>query len=197
VSRPRKLLLTLLLTGAAGTCAGAATHSAFSDTTASGESSFSAGSVSLSDNDAGAALVSLPAAAQPGDSSTGCIKVTYGGSLPASVRLYATVSGGLAAHLTLTVTRGDDGSPSFPSCSGFVPDAADYGYGPNGVVYQGALSGFPSSYASGIVDPTPGSAETWTPSESHSYRYAISLNDDPAAQGLSSSATFRWDARNQ
>jgi hypothetical protein len=78
-----------------------------------------------------------------------------------------------------------------------VPDTADYGYGPNGVVYEGALSSFPSSYAGGIVDPTPASAETWTPSESHSYRYAISLNDDPAAQGLSSSATFRWEARNQ
>jgi hypothetical protein len=102
------------------------------------------------------------------------------------------VSGGLADHLTLTVTRGDQAAPSFPSCSGFSADSGNYGYGPSGVLYQGKLSGLPATWASGIADP----AASWTDGSARTYRYKVTVDDTPAAQGQSASATFYWEARN-
>jgi hypothetical protein len=193
MTRVRKLILSALVIGAGGLAAGAGTFSAFSATTGNPGNGFSAGTVTLGDDDAGAALVSLPANARPGDSSTRCIRVSYSGSLPAQVRMYASVSGGLAAHLTLTVTRGTQASPSFPSCTGFTADTADYGYGANGILYQGKVSGLPASYATAITDP----AASWTNGNARSYRYVVTVDNTPAAQGLTASATFNWEARNQ
>jgi hypothetical protein len=193
MTRARKLILSALVLGAGGLAAGAGTFSAFSATTGNPGNGFSAGTVTLGDDDAGAALVSLPANARPGDSSTRCIRVSYSGSLPAQVKLYASVSGGLADHLTLTVTRGTQATPSFPSCTGFAADSADYGYGPNGILYQGKVSGLPATYAGGIADP----AASWTNGDAHSYRYVVTVDNTPAAQGLTASATFNWEARNQ
>jgi hypothetical protein len=110
--------------------------------------------------------------------------------------LYATVSGALAPYLTLTVTRGTDSAPSFSSCANFTADATDYIGQGAGVVYQGSLSGYPTDYASGIVDPKPATPETWTTGEAHSYRFNISLDNNLAAQGLSATAAFTWEARN-
>ena len=173
-----------------------ATYAAFSTTSVSSANSYTAGSVTLADNDGGARMLSLTAAT-PGSSATGCIAVTYNGSLNATVRLYGAVTGSLAPYLMLTVTRGADPAPSFGSCTTFVPDLTNYLGSGAGVVYSGLLSAFPSSYAAGIVDPTSGTPETWTTAEAHSYKFVISLNNDSAAQGLSSTATFAWEARNQ
>ena len=190
-----KVLLTLVVVGVVGaTLRG--TYSAFSSTTSSSGNAFSAGSVVLGDNDANAALLSL-SNAKPGSSSTGCITVTYTGSLAATVRLYASVTGSLAQYLTLTVTRGTDSAPSFNSCTNFAADSTNYiGSGP-GVVYSGLLSAFPTTYAGGLVDPTSGSPASWATSEAHSYKFVVSLNDNNAAQGLSSNASFTWEAQNQ
>jgi camelysin-like metallo-endopeptidase len=193
MSRTRRIILSALVLGAGGIAAGAGTFAAFSATTANSGNGFAAGTVALGDDDAGAALVSLPANARPGDSSTRCIRVSYSGSLPAQVRMYASVSGGLADHLTLTVTRGTQASPSFPACTGFTADSGNYGYGANGIVYQGKVSGLPAGYASAIVDP----AASWTGGDARSYRYAVTVDNTPAAQGLTASATFHWEARNQ
>lgn len=191
-----KLLAASVAVGLVGIIAGATTWAAFVGTTSNPSNSIASGTVAISDNDSGGAMLSL-SSAQPGSSSTGCVKVTYAGSLGAGVRLYATVSGALAPYLTLTVTRGTESSPSFPSCSSFTADSRDYGNGP-GVVYSGLLSGYPTSYGTGIVDPdnSTGSPETWTASEVRSYKFAISLNNNGAAQGLSASATFIWEAQN-
>jgi camelysin-like metallo-endopeptidase len=197
MTRRRKLLGTLLLVTAVGAVAGPATYSAFSSTTSNGGNVFTAGTVNLSDNDGGSTSLLSLANAKPGDSDTGCIRVSYDGTLAASVRLYANTSGALAQYLTLTVTRGTDSNPSFDSCANFTPDSTDYIGQGNGVVYSGSLSAFPATYASGLVDPEPGSPESWTNPENHSYRFVISLNDTNAAQGLNGSATFTWEARNQ
>jgi hypothetical protein len=193
---PRKLLLTLLALTALAVTAGSATYAAFSGTTSSTGNAFSAGSVSLSDDDSDTALLSL-SGAKPGNSDTGCIRVTYTGSLDATVRIYATLAGALAPYLDVTVTRGTDPSPSFDSCAGFTADGTNYiGQGP-GVIYSGTLAAFPSNWAGGVVDPTSASPATWSTSTSRSYRISVSLQNDPAAQGLSGSASFTWEARNQ
>jgi predicted ribosomally synthesized peptide with SipW-like signal peptide len=185
-------LLTLVLLGAAI----AATIAAFNSTTENSGNSFSAGSVILSDNDADTAMLSL-SGAKPGDSDTSCIRVSYTGTLAATVRLYGTTSGtGLDQYLTLTVTRGTtSGSPTFDSCSAFTADATNYLGSGAGVIYTGTLQGFADSYAAGIVDPTSGSPESWTNGESHDYKFVVSLNDNNSAQGLNATQTFTWEAR--
>lgn len=191
----KRLLISALLVGVLGSAAAVATWSAFSATTDNAANSFAAGTVAISGNDAGSAMLSLTEAL-PGDSTARCMLITYTGSLDAGVRLYGAVAGTLAPALTLTVTRGTESSPSFSvGCETFTPDATNYlGFGP-GVVFAGALSSYPSSYDTGIVDPNAGGAETWTTSESHSYKFSISV--DPAAgTSLSATATFSWEARN-
>jgi predicted ribosomally synthesized peptide with SipW-like signal peptide len=193
--RASKALLALVGVGCVAAGAGTGTWSAFSSTTGGTGNTFAAGTVALSDNDAGSALLSL-SSAMPGASSTGCVHVTYGGTLDSGVRLYASVTGDLAPYLTLTVTRGTDSAPSFSSCASFTPDATNYiGAGP-GVVYSGPLSGYPTSYGAGLVDPTSGAPETWASSESHTYKLRIELGSDSAAEARSSTATFTWEARN-
>jgi hypothetical protein len=191
-----KLALSALVTGSVALAAGGLTYSAFSSTTSNNGNSLQVGSVHLSDNDLGSALVSLSGAV-PGDAASGCILITYGGTLNAQVRLYAAVSGALAPYLDVKIWRGIDASPSFPACTGFVADLTDYiGAGP-GVIYAGTLANLPSSFTSGIHDPaSTGGDETWTTSEQHSYKVTATLKNDPNAAGLSASADLIWEARN-
>jgi predicted ribosomally synthesized peptide with SipW-like signal peptide len=192
----RKILLTLLVLGAFAAVSGTATFSAFSSQTTSTANAFAAGTVQITDNDAAAAMLSL-ANAQPGASDTSCVLVTYSGSLSSTVSLYGSIAGALAPYLTLTITRGDDPTPGFDDCTGFAPDSTDYIGSGAGIVYQGALFAFPANYGAGIVDPIPASPETWTTGEAHTYRFAVTVVDDNAAQGQSASASFTWEARNQ
>jgi hypothetical protein len=197
MTRRRKILVTLLLTIVIGGVAGPATFSAFSTTTANNGNLFTAGTVYIDDNDGGSTALLGLANAKPGDSDTGCIRVNYTGTLDATVRVYANVSGSLPQYLNLTVTRGIDPVPSFDSCLTFVPDLLDYIGQGSGVIYSGTLSAFPGSYAAGLVDPIPASPETWSNPEAHSYKFTISLANNDAAQGLNGSASFIWEARNQ
>jgi hypothetical protein len=192
----RKILLTLLVLGVLGAVSAAATFSAFSSTTANSGNAFAAGTVLIADNDVGSAMLSL-ANAQPGATDTSCMLITYSGSLASTVRLYGSTAGALAPYLTLTITRGTDATPVFDDCTGFAADATNYIGSGAGVIYTGPLSGFPATYAGGIVDPIPGSPETWTASEARVYRFAVTLADDNAAQGQSATASFSWEARNQ
>jgi len=189
--RFRRVVLSGLVVGLVALVAGAGTYAAFSTTTGNVGNAFAAGTVRISDNDAGSSMLSLTGADQL-DSTSGCIAVTYSGTLDADVHLYGNVSGALAPYLTLTVTRGTDPAPSFSGCAGFTPDGADYiGAGP-GVIYQGNLSAYPATYGGGIVDP-----DTWSTSEQQVYRFTVTVQNDAAAEGLSSNASFTWEARNQ
>ena len=179
--------------------AGGATYAAFRATSANDGNRVEAGSVKLSDNGDGSALVSLTGAL-PGDTTSACIQVTYDGSLPATVRLHGTTSGGgLDQYLNLKVTRGtySPSAPAYKSCTNFQPDGTDYIGSGNGVVYNGTLQGLPDGYASGLVDPTGGAPETWTTGEVHVYRIDVTLQQNFAAQGKDAAQVFRWEARNQ
>jgi hypothetical protein len=128
---------------------------------------------------------------RPGVPANSCIKVIYSGSLSATVKLYSTVTGTLGPYVNLVVTRGTDSTPSFSGCSGFTADPTNYiGLG-SGVLYSGTLAGYPSAYASGLNDPNP----AWTSGSSSSYQFSVSIANNDAAQGLSASAGFTWEAR--
>ena len=185
----RRVLLTLLVVGIAGSVAGFGTYSAFTATSTNTGNAFASGSVAISDNDSNGSMLAL-SNAKPGDSSTGCIKATYTGTLAASVRLYGTITGTLAQYLTLTVTRGTNTS-AFSSCANFSADATDYIGSGAGVVYNGNLSAFPATWTAGVVDPT-----SWSQNDAHAYKFVVTLQDNNSAQGLTSTAGFTWEARN-
>ena len=192
MSRQRRILASLIVLASTAVAIGGVTFAAFMGTTTNAENSFQAGNVQIEDNDSGSAMFTVPSLA-PGDTRSRCIRITYGGSLAAGVRLYASSSGALAPLLNLVVTRGGDSAPSFPSCSGFSPDPTNYvGSGP-GVLYSGPLNSYPIGWGSGIVDPQA----IWATGEAHSYRFELTLSNDPAGQGRSAAAEFSWEARNQ
>ncbi len=157
-------------------------QAAFSGSTDNGANSFASGTVSLSDDDAAVAMFNV-SNLKPLDTGTKCITVTYNGSLAAAVKLYAANTGGLGTYLDLTVEQGTGGSSG--SCAGFVAGST---------LYNGTLAGLASSatnYGNGIAAFSPtGSGQNRT------YRFTYTVQDNNAAQGLSSSATFTWEAQN-
>lgn len=193
-----KLLASALAVVVLGLLAGAGTWSAFNDVSDNPGNSFAAGTVAISDDDAGAAMFDALADLRPGDSFSRCIVVTYDGSLPASVRLHGTTGGtGLDSYLSLQVTRGSKSS-AFSGCSDFAADSTTYLSGkPAGVVYDGTLAGYPDSTAGAVVDPVAGSPETWTSGELHAYRFDLTVQNDSAAAGKTATQVFRWEAQNE
>lgn len=185
--RPRHWLAVSVALAAVTTVG--VTYAAFTAVVSNAGNSISSGTVELADNDGGSAMLALTSAT-PGSSDTSCIRVNYTGSLSSTVRLYGAVTGALASHVLLTVTRGTDSAPSFDSCANFTADATDHiGAGP-GVIWTGLLSTFPTTWASGVVDPG-----TWSTSEAHSYRFVVSPVDRATAEGLSSTFAPSWEAR--
>lgn len=191
---PGRIGLTALVLLLVGAVTGVGTHAAFSGTTAN-TSTWASGTVRLSDDDQGAAAVSMTDG-KPGSLSERCVAVTFDGSLASAVRLYGSDSGtGLGTYLDLTITRGTGGS--FTDCSGFTPDGAIYAAA-QGVLYTGTLADFTatrSSWTTGLLDPTAASPESWTTGETHVYKISVRLRADNAAQGKTSQPTFTWQAR--
>jgi hypothetical protein len=191
-----KVLLTALCVGALGSLAAMGVFGAFSATTTNAGNTITAGTVTIADNDAGAAMYSI-ANAKPGESVSRCIKVTYTGSVDADVHIYTTSTiGSLGQYVDLTVTPGTQTTSTFPSCTGFTPDSG-------GAIYTGTLQNFGSakgSYANGVVDNPGTSATKWVASDSVVYQVTATLQSSApdVAQGLTTGAhTFTWEARNQ
>jgi len=179
--------------------AGSATYAAFRATGSNDGDRLEAGSVKIADNDSGGAMLSF-SGGYPGHTDTGCIEVTYTGSLAAAVRLYGTTTGtGLDQYLDLKVTRGtySPSNPGFDSCTNFSADATNYIGAGAGVVYNGTLQGYADDYAGGLVDPTSGSPETWTSGEKHAYKIQVTLQNNAGAAGKNATQDFTWEARNQ
>jgi predicted ribosomally synthesized peptide with SipW-like signal peptide len=196
-SKARRIVLSLLIVGVVGAIVGVGTLSAFSSSTSNSGNNFDAGTVYVTDNDAGSALYNVTNR-KPGDSVTSCIKVTYGGTLGADVHLYTgSTINAVGQYINLTIEKGTSaGNPAFPGCGTFTSEAT---------VYNGTLSGFAStrnSYANG-ASVYPGSQTVWNQNDTLVYRFTLSLQDDNNANGLGAGAmqsgahSFTWEARNQ
>lgn len=162
---------------------------ALSATTQNTGSQWTAGDVAISDDDSTSAMFAV-SNMKPGEPATKCIEVTYTGSLDAAVKLYgATTAGdGLETYLDLTVERGTPGN--FSGCGAFSSTET---------VYTGTLAGFLTSHtAFGGANPGAG---TWAPTggapdDDMTYKFTVTLQDNNAAQSLTTTTTFTWEAQN-
>jgi predicted ribosomally synthesized peptide with SipW-like signal peptide len=194
-SNRTKILRTLLVLGIVACIAGAGVFSAFSSSTDNPGNVVTAGTVLLEDNDGGSALYAMTAA-KPGESKTSCIKVTYKGSLPATVKLWTpSTIGELGPFVNLKIEAGTQTTSTFPSCTEFTPAASP-------TVYEGTLSAFATeknSYATGI-STFPSGTTKWETNNSVVYRVTATLSATApeSAQGKTTgSHILRWEAQNQ
>jgi hypothetical protein len=199
MSSKRKLLSTLLIVTVVLAIAGIGTFAAFFSETENNGNSFAAGTVYLSDNDAGAALYTV-SNQKPGVTTEKCIKVSYGGSLDANVELYTpdAIAAAVGNYVNLVITKGTQATPAFPTCTGFVADAG-------GAIFTNTLSNFAATYGaigSGLA-ANPGAATKWATNDSIVYRFQLTLADNNSANAgnaagyASGTHKFVWRATNQ
>jgi hypothetical protein len=147
--------------------------------------------VALADNDAGSAMWSVTNRI-PGDTVTTCIRLSYTGTLAADVKLYsASAVNTVDQYLNLSVDRGTmPGGTTFPNCTGFSSQST---------IYSGTVQGFKNSnnaYGNG-VGAYPGAQTQWNQNDTLVYRFTVTLQNNTGAQGLTSTTSFTWEARNQ
>jgi hypothetical protein len=150
--------------------------------------------VDLTDNDGTSAMFNATGL-MPGASQVRCIQVTYTGNIdPTAVRLYRSSAptsdvpaNNLAPYLNLTIESGSmPAATLFSGCSGFSPTATEY---------SGTLDGFSTTRTS-YADPAAVTA--WDPAgsgETRTFRFTISVQDVPAAEGKNTTFGFQWETR--
>lgn len=146
-----------------------------------------AAAVDLADNDSTTAMFANVVDLVPGTDVDRCIDVTYTGSVdPTAVRLYAPAlpTGALGQYLNLTIDIGNDTAAPFRDCTGFTSTAT---------LYTGTLAAFATAqtdYLTGLAtwDPTAGP-------DTRTFRFRLSVQDVPAAEGQNATFGFSWETR--
>jgi hypothetical protein len=146
-----------------------------------------AAAVDLTDNDSSTAMFANVTGLMPGTNVDRCIDVTYTGSVdPTAVLLYinAAPTGTLGPYLNLTIDIGADTADPYRTCTGFSSSST---------LYTGTLADFVTnrgSYATGL--------STWDPvgsPETRTFRFRLSVQNDPNAEGLTATFGFSWETR--
>jgi hypothetical protein len=166
---------------------------AFTSSTANTGNTLTSGSVGITNERTGSVVFSGVSGLIPGNTATKCVTVTYGGTVAASVKLYASAYSdtGLADDLHLTLEEGDGGT--YTSCTGFTRTSYLINDQALATVFNPSGTASRRDYASGL-------GGTWTPAANptvKTYRFTYSL---PPATGNSAQATnvavtFTWEAR--
>ena len=118
--------------------------------------------------------------------------MTYGGSLDADVKLYASsvTAGGQYVDLLIQSGTGTAGN-----CSDWVIDGSG-----TPTVYSGTLKAFADArtdYASGLADYKLAQTK-WSSTDAVTYKFSVSVQDNNSAQGATTGThSFTWEARNQ
>jgi hypothetical protein len=168
-----------------------ASDAAFTSTTRNAGNSWSAGQVTLTDDDLGSAAFHVENLV-PGQTGTKCIVVTSNSNVAGEVRSYTqnlSTASGLEDRIFFQVEQGTGGS--FNDCTGFTPLA--------GALPAAALSTLATvnhDYATGGARW----ATTGTPGETHSYRGTWTFNTTgmtqqqiDALQGSRVSVDLVWE----
>ncbi|MGZ5307371.1 MAG: hypothetical protein ACXWEG_11620 [Actinomycetota bacterium] len=193
MNRSTRILAALITTGLVAVASGRATFAAFTLTTQNPSDSYTAGTVTLADNDAGSVMWDVTNQEPTSPNVARCLRVTYTGSLAADVRLYTTTAtSALDPYLDVTVEKGSmPVGTVFPNCTGFASEAT--------IAPAGTLQAFKTArtgWASGL--PAFPSAQTaWNPGNTLVYRFTVQMQNDFAAQGLTGLVSFTWEAQNR
>jgi hypothetical protein len=164
------------------------TFSAFTSTTENNANTFKAGTVVLTDNDAGSTLFSMTQM-QPGSAQAKCLTVAYTGSLDSLVRLYGTTTStpgkDLSPYLNVTIKRGSfsGATPADQDCTGFTAAST---------LYDGTLAAYPATYAAGVQDST-----TFATDDTAVYQVSVSLQDNDLAQDKDATTKLTFEARDK
>ena len=172
--RLREGLVLVALLGIGVTAGGAGTYATWAAATENAGNSVTTGTVALTDSDGGSSVFVF-SGISPGAQPARCVLVTNSGTAAVSVGLYGTVSGDLDDHMSIKVTRGDQGA----SCA--TP-------GTGTVIYDGELSAFPTSTAAITTPPA------WAPGEKYPFTFELTLRNEPGAQGKTASVGMTWKA---
>jgi len=193
-----------------------ASYAAFTATTATATNTWTAGSVTLTNDRSVSAAFSVTAA-RPDASATvlapgasgpfvasstssggsACVKVTYTGTLTADVRLYVTltesgVHGGLGQYLLFDVDTGTDTSSGGDlSCATFTDTGnANYivGSASNSTTYLSAMG---TTYDAGATGWTGATANT---TKWYRFSWLLPANVSDNAQSQQVQATFTWES---
>ena len=163
-----------------------ASEAAFTATTNNAANSWTAGTVSLTDDDSAAAMFTATGLV-PASTGQKCIRVTYGGNVTSAVKLYISANTGvpMQAYIDLVIEEGT-GTGTFASCTGFSSTSTLY----TGTLATAATSN--ASYASGWSSWSPTGA---TQNRTYRITYTLDAATPDAQQGNNSTATFQWEAR--
>lgn len=174
--RLREVLIVVALLGVGLASGGAGTWAKWAAATENGGNVVRTGTVALTDDDNGSSVFVF-AGITPGAQPSRCVLVRNAGTASVSVELYGTVTGELKDHMTIRVTRGQQGR----TCAS--PGTATE-------LYNGELSLFPNSTGTPIA-PAP----VWQPADQYPYIFELVLRNDPAAQGKTASVGMTWKAK--
>ena len=193
MNRTTRLLAALIATGLVAVSSGKVTFAAFTRTTVNPANQIASGTVSIADNDAGAVMWNVANQLPTSPAIVRCIRVTYTGTLPATVSLYTTTAASpLDPYLNITVEKGSmPAATAFSTCTGFVSQATISATGTL-QAFKTARTGFGTGLAA-----FPAAQTAWNNADTLVYRFTVQVQNVFAAQGLTGLVGFTWEAQNQ
>jgi hypothetical protein len=190
-SKTRKVLRTAVVLGLLSTVGGLGVFAAFTATTDNSGNTIASGTVAISQHPGAVTLYNVTNQ-KPGDATAKCVRVSYTGSLAASVKLYVSsgITNGTLYNLKVERGSGMTTLDGTMSCAGFTSSST---------AYDAALGSFGTTYAGGVDGKA--AAAAWAQNDTVDYRFTITQNDDTTANAHTSvtssgAHTFTWEARN-
>jgi hypothetical protein len=174
--KPKQTLAVLaLILLAVGVAVGSGAN--FTAQTANPSNTFTAGTLTMSNSEEGAAILSA-SDMKPGDSTTGVVDITNTGSITGTFSMNRSA-----------LTNSDGANPMSAKMNMVVTDCGtdfDCTAGTNPNVYTGTLSAMTATFSLG----------TFAPGVGHRYKFDATFDSsaDNNYQGDNTSATFTWDA---
>jgi hypothetical protein len=189
-------VIALLVTSGVVLKVSSSSRGAFSANTATSSNAWATGTINITNSSSGAAVFTANTLTA-GNTLVKCIAATYSGTITSglAVKMYATTTGSLGQYLDFTVEQGSGTAGTTGAsgaCTGFTPASTIYG-GTLGITGTGSGTTFSNTYtnyANGLA--------TWSPSANPDVKYfriTVAVQDNNAAQGLTATSTFTWEAQ--
>jgi hypothetical protein len=185
---PTAIVAVLAGVVSSGAMVWSASNAAFSGTTVNPSNSWSAGTVTMTDDDIGVAMFTATGLTPNSSSLVKCIVVTYSGTVTAAstVKLYGAVPGGtgFGTYLNVTIDKGTAGTFA-NACAGWA--------GNTNIQAATTVAAFATAHTTFANGLDTG----WTPTagQTQAFRFTISVVDNNLGNGLTCTMPFTWEAQ--